>query len=743
MSEPLQEVLPLNRPTGVESASRSWRLAAWWRRGVFTTLVLAQTVAGIWAMLGILPYHGATGVEFALIVLFALLFGWISAGMWIAVFGFVVRRGGGDRLSLLQRHRHDLGQTPLAPTAVVMPIYHEDVERSMRGLRATYRSLERTGRLAHFEFFILSDSRDPEYWLAEQEAWHRLCCELGAQGRLHYRRRRVNLKAKTGNVGDFLRRWGQRFRYFIVFDADSLMCGDTLVRMVRLMEREPQCGILQTAPALINARSPFARLQQFSNHVYGPLFTSGLAALQLGEAAYWGHNAIIRTQPFMRHCGLRAMRGLGLFRGPVLSHDFVEAAYMSRAGYEVWLEPELHGSYEESPPSLDDELTRDRRWAKGNLQHLRLLVGGRGLHFAHRMAFLNGILSYAAAPLWLGFLILSAIEAARLTLWPIDYFPRPYSPFPAWPQWHPDWALVLALATAVVLFLPKILALTDVLLRRARRRAYGGYWRLSAGILLESIGSVMLAPVRMFAHTRYVLGALLAIRVHWTGQNRSEELAWGPTLLRHTPAALIAVGWGAFGYYLSPEFFYWSLPVAIPLLLGAPTSVILSRFAWGERLRRAGLWVIPQEAGELAEPLLVDLDKGPLLREAPPGLNAFEMTVLDPHHNALARRLARTDRGPRGRLVEELRTRCREEGPQGLSVREASLLADSREALAWLHRAAWMVGPEQPWGARTNALAVAICNSPGRGVPSGKTSQPDRTEAAVLCERESQRSGSS
>lgn len=710
MSEPLQEVLPLGTPVDQGNRTTPWRPAARWRRVCFTVLVLAQTGVGVWAMLGILPYHGATGVEFALVVLFAVLFGWISAGMWMAVFGFVARALGGDRLSLMHRHRHDLDRTPLAPTAVIMPIYHEDVERSLRGLRATYRSLERTGHLPHFEFFILSDSRDPQYWLEEREAWHRLCGELGAQGRLHYRRRRVNLKAKTGNVGDFLRRWGQRFRYFIVFDADSLMRGDTLVRMVQLMEREPQCGILQTAPMLINARSPFARLQQFSNHIYGPLFTAGLAALQLGEAAYWGHNAIIRTEPFMRHCGLRAMRGFGLFRGPVLSHDFVEAAYMSRAGYEVWLEPELGGSYEESPPSLDDELMRDRRWAKGNLQHLRLLVAGRGLHFAHRMAFLNGILSYAAAPLWLAFLILSAIEAARLTLWPIDYFPHPYSLFPLWPQWHPDWALILALTTGVVLFLPKMLALIDGVLRRARRLAYGGFWRLSAGVVLESIGSVLLAPIRMFAHTRYVLGALLAIRVHWAGQNRSEELAWGTALLRHSPAALIAMGWAGFGYYLSPVFFYWSLPVAIPLLLGAPTSVILSRFVWGERLRRAGLWVIPQEAGECAEQLLVDLGGEPLLRSSALGLSAFELTILHPRHNALACRLGRADRGPRRRLLEELRALCYEEGPEALSARETSLLAESPESLAWLHRAAWTAGPEQPWGARTTAVALSTCH---------------------------------
>ncbi|APZ42312.1 glucans biosynthesis glucosyltransferase MdoH [Acidihalobacter ferrooxydans] len=709
MTDRLLDSHALGDVPGDSRSTRHWRLTAWWRRGLFTVLVAAQTAVGARAMIGILPYRGHGVLELSLLVIYTVLFAWISAGMWMAVFGFVVRALGGDRHALLRRHAQTLNYAPLAPTAVVMPIYHEDVERSLRGLRATYRSLERTGQLHFFEFFILSDSRDPERWLAEQEAWQALCRELGAQGRLHYRRRRVNLKAKPGNISDFLRRWGRRFRYFVVLDADSLMRGDTLVRMVQLMEREPRCGILQTAPELVNAHSPYARLQQFSNHVYGPVFSAGLAALQLGEAVYWGHNAIIRTAPFMRHCALPRMRGIGLFRGPVLSHDFVEAAYMARAGYEVWLEPELGGSYEESPPSLDDELARDRRWAKGNLQHLRLLMGGRGLHLAHRLAFLNGILSYAAAPLWLAFLVLSTLEVAHFTLWPIDYFPGMHSLFPVWPRWNPGWAVLLSSSTAVILLLPKVLAVLDTALHRTRRRAYGGVFRLVAGALLETLTSAMLAPVRMLAHSRYVIAALLAIRVRWAGQNRSLELAWGAALLKHAPAAVLAFAWAGFGYWLKPMFFYWSMPVVVPLLLAAPTSVLLSRFGLGERLRRAGLWVIPQESSA-REPMLAELDGKPLLASSMLGCGLFEMSVLHPQRNALAARLARSDRGARRVRLQALRERCLEQGPDALRADELQLLAGSRESMRWLHRSAWAAAPDNPWGARVEALSLALCS---------------------------------
>ena len=488
-----------------------WRRAAWIRRTLLTIVVLLQTLVGSYYMSSVLPYHGGNLVEQGLILLFAILFTWISVGFWIGVFGFVVRRFGGDRISLVRRHPDSrLSQVPLARTAVVMPVYHEEVNRSLGGLRAVYRSLQRTGQLEHFDFFILSDSRDPEVWLSEQAAWYQLCRELQAFGRLFYRRRTLNMNYKSGNIADFLRRWGRSYEYMIVLDADSLMEGETLVKMVRLMELEPQTGILQTNPTLVNAQSLFARVQQFSNHVYGPLFSTGLAAFQLGEAAYWGHNAIIRTAPFMKHCGLKRLPGRGLFKGPISSHDFVEAAYMGRAGYEVWLEPELSHSYEESPPTLVDELTRDKRWAKGNLQHLYLLFFGRKLRMAHRMAFLNGVMSYMASPLWLTFLVLATIETTRLVLWPINYFPQAYSLFPLWPEWRPEWAFRLAVSTIFLLFFPKILAILDVGLSR-RRRQFGGLLRLTRSVFLEMLVSTLLAPIRMLAHSRYVIEALFNV----------------------------------------------------------------------------------------------------------------------------------------------------------------------------------------------------------------------------------------
>lgn len=695
-----------------------WRRAARVRRLAFAVLVSGQTLVGAYYMLTVLPYHGDTGVERALAILFGVLFGWISAGFWIAVFGFVVRRTGGDQHSLLRRHDSAaLAAAPPARCAVLMPLYHEPVERSIAGLEAVYRSIEATGRGDGFDLFILSDSRDPDVWLAEQAAWYRLCTRRRAFGRIFYRRRRVNTRHKTGNVDDFLRRWGRSYDYFIVLDADSLVRGETLLRMVQLMQLEPQVGIFQTAPRIVNARTAFARAQQFANHAYGPLFTAGLAALQLGEAVYWGHNAMIRTAAFMRHCGLRRLRGFGLFRGPILSHDFVEAAFMGRAGYEVWLEPELEGSYEESPPSLVDDLARDRRWAKGNLQHLWLLAGGRGLRAAHRLGFVNGILSYLSSPLWFAFLVLAAVETTRLTLWPINYFPAAHTLFPLWPQWHPEWAIRLAGSTAFLLFFPKLLALADIA-AGGSLRGFGGARRLGTGVLLEILISTLLAPIRMLSHTRFVLEALFNARLQWAGQNRGADTRWGAALWNHAPGSVLAGAWAGFAWWLKPLYFAWSLPVVVPLVLAAPTSVLLGRRALGERLRARGLFTVPPEV--VSEDLLRLPEEGAAWGR---GLRGFDAAVLDPRGNVAHVALA-PRRAPAADLGG-LRRRCLAAGPDALDREELGYLASHGPSLAWLHREAWRAAPDSYWGRRLDRCARR--GGPGGDVVASPDGAPEGT----------------
>jgi hypothetical protein len=211
-----------------------------------------------------------------------------------------------------------------------------------------------------------------------------------------------------------------------------------------------------------------ARVQQFGSRAYGPLFTAGMHFWQLGESHYWGHNAILRVAPFIEHCALAPLPGQTSLSGDVMSHDFVEAALMRRAGWKVWIAYDLDGSYEQVPPNLLAELQRDRRWCHGNLQNSRLMFEP-DLHPVHRTVFLTGVLAYASAPLWLAFLLVSTLLFATQAHDVPKYFVEPFQLFPIWPTANLKLMLTLFGMTAVLLLAPKVLSLLIILLRGEAR----------------------------------------------------------------------------------------------------------------------------------------------------------------------------------------------------------------------------------------------------------------------------------
>ena len=224
-----------------------------------------------------------------------------------------------------------------------------------------------------------------------------------------YRRRWQNIARKSGNVEDFVTRWGGRYDHMIVLDADSLIDAPTLLTLVRMMQADPALGICRPRRSS-SARTFFGRLQQFAACVYGPVITRGLAAWSGDSGNYWGHNAIIRMSAFAAELRTAAeLKGRKPFGGHILSHDFVEAALMRRGGYKVRM-ADCGGSWEESPPSLIDVAIRDRRWAQGNLQHMKI-VGTAGLSFTSRLHLGIGIMSYLSSPLWL--LMLASASRSR------------------------------------------------------------------------------------------------------------------------------------------------------------------------------------------------------------------------------------------------------------------------------------------------------------------------------------------
>lgn len=571
-----------------------WHASASLRRMCLTALVCGQTwLAGNY-MASVLPYHGRQPLEIALLVLFAILFAWISAGFWTAMAGFAVLLKGGDRRAISRTAAGDAPIAANARTAIVMPIHNEDVRRVFAGLRVTYESLARTKHLQRFDFFVLSDSTDPAACEAEPRAWRELCTQLNAFGRFFYRRRIHRIKRKSGNVADFCRRWGKNYRYMVVLDADSVMTGECLTRLVQMMEANPGAGIIQTAPHATGRETLYARVQQFAGRVYGPLFATGLHFWQLGDSHYWGHNAIIRVKPFIEHCALTRLPGSGVLSGEVLSHDFVEAALIRRAGYSVWLAYDIPGSYEEMPPNLIDELARDRRWCQGNLMNAQLFTL-KGIQPAHRMVFLTGVMAYVSSPLWFLFLILSTVQLAIHALTVPQYFVMPFQLFPLWPEWRPERAILLFCTTALLLFLPKIAAV--LLACRDDVRRFGGMRGLVVSTSTEMILSSLLAPVRMLFHTEFVAAALAGIKLRWQSPPREDaQTGWAYACRRHGWQTLLGIAWAAGVYHLNPQYLWLLLPIAGAMALAIPLSVLSSRVSLGRSAARSNLFIIPEEA---------------------------------------------------------------------------------------------------------------------------------------------------
>ncbi|MEJ2345534.1 MAG: glucans biosynthesis glucosyltransferase MdoH [Gammaproteobacteria bacterium] len=665
--------------------SRNWASTASMRRRLLAALVMipAGTAAGIMGHL--LPQHGGSGLEIALVAVFFVLFAWVSFGFWTGIAGFLVLWSGRDRLAVSGTVPASAGAPDFdTRTAVLMPVCKEDPARVCAGLEAVFRSLKRSASLAQFDFFILSDTADPDTWVKEELAWAALCESVQGFGKIYYRRRRNRIKRKSGNVADFCRRWGNNYRYMVVLDADSVMAGETLVRLVQMMERNPDAGIIQTVPMSVNRHTLFARVQQFAHWAYASAFAAGLSFWQLGDGHYWGHNVIIRTAPFMRHCMLPRLPGDGPLSGDIMSHDFVEASLMRRAGWKVWLAYDLPGSFEEAPPTLPDELKRDRRWCHGNLQHLRVMFAD-GLQPFHRLLFLNGVLSYVSAPLWALFLVLGMAEVIVNRDQVPAYFTAQPSLFPHWPTYHPGWTAALLAATAVLLFLPKILS---VLLLQAR--LYGGRARLWTSVVLENLISLLLAPTRMVFHSQFVCMTLLGRRAGWAGQTRNDHgIGWRQALRLHAFGIAIGAGATAVAASGAPGYIWWLSPVLVGLLAAAPLTVILSRESLGRAARRWGLFLTPCELEPPEE--LRDLDRRTAAYSARITHGGFVDALFNPVTNAVHIALQHSAGGAArlrpGRA--QLRQRLLASGPDALTAAEKNSLLTDPAAMVTLHGDVW------------------------------------------------------
>lgn len=660
------------------------------------------TTAASVALLRELRADGLLVAEFAWVALFAFLFGCAALGCVTAVVGFfasmtaLVRRSSavaavplvvesrtnGSLISLESRSATEAAPA-LPRTALVMPIYEEDPERVFAGLLAMRESLAATPGGDAFEIFVLSDSRQPQQVAEEERAFRRVAGSTASSSvRVFYRRRARNERAKAGNLAEFFERFGDRYTYAVILDADSLMRGDTLVEMVHRMERAPRVALLQAPLFLHGARTLFARAQQFAASVNGPMFTTGLSYVSGPHGNYFGHNAIVRVRAFLDCCALPVLAGEPPLGGQILSHDFVEAALLCRAGWEVRIADDLGGSWEELPPSLPEYVARDRRWCQGNLQHLRIAVA-EGLQPMSRIHMLVGAASYLAGPAWLAFLALGVWLACDLR----------------GPLVSAGLALALTSATAALLLGPRLLGLLSTLFDGERRRTHGGAIRLTMSVLAElALGSV-LAPLLMMHHTRIVVSILVGGAVKWGAQKRHSASGFGAIARAELLPTLVGVSAAAWLSQFAPGLLLWVAPIWLPLALSMPTAMLVSSDMLGSLFRRIGLLRVPSEVA----PDELELRVNDLRSMTTSDDSArFRDLVLDPM--LVATQLARLASQAKDKEASvssidmvRLRQRALRMGPAALSGEEREALANDAESLRFLHREAWRSWPVESW----------------------------------------------
>lgn len=563
------------------------------RRGAILVATALLTAFAGHEMYLVLQVAGLTLLEHVVLGLFVVLFAWVSFSFVINLTGFLFLLAGGRRR--LEIDPSAPLRLPSSRTALLFPVYNEDPAHVTARLQAMHESLRDAGASESFHFFVLSDTTRPDVWIAEEAAFLRLRADTRDHERIFYRHRPRNVGRKAGNIADWVKRFGGAYEYMIVLDADSLMSGDTLVRLVDAMESRPQVGLIQTLPVVVNGSTVFARLQQFANRLYGPMLGFGLASWHGSEGNYWGHNAILRTRAFAGHAGLPLLRGRKPIGGEILSHDFVEAALMRRGGWAICIAPGLGGSFEESPPALSDYSVRDRRWCQGNLQHMGVLPA-RGLHPVSRLHLFTGIGAYVTAPLWLLFLLVGIVASLQAQFIRPEYFPGGFALFPIWPAQDPVRAAWVFAGTMALLLLPKLLAWLAMLVRSEHRPGFGGGGRSLASVLLETIVSGLMAPVMMLDQSVTVAAALSGRDVGWNVQRRDDgALPWTEVARVYAGHTVFGVLLAAAAYVVSWPLFLWMTPVIAGLLLAIPLAAFTANARLGRGLRRLGLLLVPEE----------------------------------------------------------------------------------------------------------------------------------------------------
>ena len=587
-----------NFASRIDRAREPRRRDYWVPRAAIFTGAAVLTAAFAHELFSILAFVVITPVQFLFLILSTIAFGWIAVGSLSAALGF---------LPLFADEHPDTieppsPKLPLEPrTALLFPVYHEEPARIAGAIEAMARELQTLGKNENFDVFVLSDTRGDAQGAREADVYHALGETLAGVLPVYYRRRRENTARKSGNIADWVSRFGGDYKSFVILDGDSVMSGATLVSLALAIDADPKAGLIQTVPRLVGGETLLQRLQQFACNTYGPAVAAGLAFWHRDQGNYWGHNAIIRAAAFAAAAGLPDLPGRKPFGGHIMSHDFVEAVLLQRAGYGVHMMPSLEGSYEGMPPNIVDVVARDRRWAQGNLQHLAI-VTQPGLTPMGRLHLGMGATSYLISAVWALSLIVGVILALQGQQMIPSYFRDAKTLFPIWPIIDPGAALRLFLATLVVVLLPKGLGLILAWKQARYERDLLGALRVTTEVVIETVFSMLIAPILMVTQTIGATEILAGRDSGWQPQQRNDgALAFTDAMWFARWHTAVGVVVAVIVWFVSPGLLAWMAPVVLGLLLAGPVS-------WLTSLKAGSIerWALATKEDRTPPPVFID-----------------------------------------------------------------------------------------------------------------------------------------
>ncbi|MFT6899649.1 MAG: membrane glycosyltransferase [Paraglaciecola sp.] len=553
---------------------------------LFVLIVTAGlSVYGISEMYLVLNTNKITSLQMVFLVLFSINFIWMAFAFSQALLGFL--------LHLKPRLNKPSEIDVPFKTAILLPIYNEDPVR----IRATIEAMKSDLMVkapGKYAFFILSDTNRADAWIAEEDTFLDLINKNQQGCPVYYRRRHHNSERKAGNIGDWVQRWGGDYDAMIVLDADSIMSAESMLTLSRRLAAAPSVGLIQTLPTLVFANTLYSRLQQFANQCIGPIYAEGLSSWHGLSSNFWGHNAIVRTRAFAASCHLPILSGKAPFGGHVLSHDFIEAALLRRAGWGVRFDTDIEASFEEAPPSLIDVMIRDRRWCQGNLQHTAFMLA-RGFSLPTRLHLFSGVMSYLSAVFWLALIMVGLAIAIQAAFIRPEYFANP-SLFPTWPVFDSERALSLFVVSMAIVLSPKAFGWFAAMINIPRCLQYGGPILLTLSSLFEMVMSALYAPILMVSQFGVVFSILRGKDSGWMPQSRDDgALSWKSVMRAHSGHTIFGIALALTALLLSKELFYWLLPITIGLTCSIPLSWLSGGARRTKWIKTVGLLRAPEE----------------------------------------------------------------------------------------------------------------------------------------------------